>query len=319
MSGSPWFDQRRQCPACASRRFRTLYESAYDQPPIKDYLEDFYSAIGGVEAEYLKGSTYVLCECDVCRLIFQRDIPNAALMERLYERWIDPQKIFQRHQREHDLRYYSLYAQEIMQIVSRFRSVPSSLLFLDFGMGWGRWALMVKAFGCDSYGTELSNARVDHARANGLNVVDWDDIPTCRFDFINAEKVFEHIPHPLMTLRHLKLALKADGILRIHVPAARDMRRRLKIMDWTAPKGSRNSLNPVAPLEHITPVDFYRRSSLIVMAREAGMVEVSLPIATQYRYSTDWGDAKRIAENLFSPIARNIMKSRNCVFFRHAG
>ena len=55
-------------------------------------------------------------------------------MERLYERWIDPQKIFARHQRENDLGYYSSYAQEIMQVVSFFGRVPSTLRFFDFGM-----------------------------------------------------------------------------------------------------------------------------------------------------------------------------------------
>ena len=312
---SAWLDQREQCPACASSRFTTLYQSDYDKPPIKPYLEDFYSTIGGVQAEYLVGGEYVLCECDTCRLIFQRDIPNEALMERLYERWIDPQKIFARHQRENDLGYYSSYAQEIMQVVSFFGRVPSTLRFFDFGMGWGRWALMVKAFGCDSYGTELSNARIDRAKANGLKVIAWDDIPANQFDFINAEKVFEHIPEPLATLRHLKKALKADGILRIHVPAASDMHRRLKIMDWAAPKGSRNSLNPVASLEHI---NFYRRTSLIRMARESEMEEASIPMAKQYRYLTDWGGVGRVIGNLVSPIARNVMRSGNCVFFRHA-
>ena len=310
---SPWFDRRDRCPACASHRFKTLYQSEYDEPPIKNYLRDFYSPIGGVEVEYLEGCMYILCECDKCRLIFQRDIPNSALMERLYERWIDPRKIFSRHQREDDLAYYSSYAQVIMRIISSFGSVPSSLRFLDFGMGWGNWALMVKAFGCDSYGTELSDARIDHARSNGLKVITWDDIPQHRFDFINAEKVFEHIGEPLATLRHLKKALKADGMLRIHVPAARDMHRRLRIMDWTSPEGSRKSLNPVAPLEHI---NFFRRSSLAQMAKESGMEEASLPMKNQHRYTTDWGGTARVVRNILSPFSRNVVTTNNCIFLR---
>ena len=94
-----------------------FYQSEYNTPPISDYLKDFYAPIGGVEPEYLEGSSYVLCECDVCRLIFQRDIPNEALMDRLYERWIDPEKIFNRHEQEDDLGYYSSYAQEVMQVM----------------------------------------------------------------------------------------------------------------------------------------------------------------------------------------------------------
>lgn len=315
MSGAS-FHRRERCPACASDTLATLYESAYDRPPIQDYLKDFYSAIGGVETEYLEGCLYVLCECAVCSLIFQRDIPNDMLMERLYERWIDPQKIFDKHEREDGLRYYSSHAQELMQIMSVLGAMPASLRCFDFAMGWSRWAAMVRAFGCQSYGSELSATRIEHARAQGLNVIGWDDIPQYRFDFINAEKVFEHIPEPLATLRHLKKALKADGLLRIHVPTAADMHRRLERMDWSAPKGSRYSLNAVAPLEHI---NCYRRSSLTRMAQEAGMTEVFIPMKTQYRYTTDWDGAKKIVQSLLAPIKRNLFKTINCIFLRSIG
>ena len=201
MSGPcKWLDRRDSCPACSSASFRTLYRSAYDKPPIRDYLEEFYSPIGGVETEYLEGCLYVLSECRACRLIFQRDIPSGALMQRLYERWIDPRKIFARRRREDDLEYHASHAQEIMQIISFLGPLPSSLRFLDFAMGWSQWALMARAFGCDSCGTELSAARIDHARSNGLEIIAWEDVPRHRFDFINAEKVFEHIPEPLATI-----------------------------------------------------------------------------------------------------------------------
>ena len=241
---NPWFKTRTECPACASGRFRTLYQSPYDEPPIKEYLQAFYSPQGMVEAEYLSGAIYVLSECDVCGLVFQMDIPNEALMERLYEHWIDPKKaLTQDHNR--DLRYYSPYAEEIMRIISYFRTKPSSLCFLDFGMGWGNWALMAKAFGCDSYGTELSLARVAYATEHGVKVITWDEIPQHRFDLVNAEQVFEHIPEPLNTLRHVKMALKPNGVVKISVPPGNDIRRRLALLDWLAPKSSSRSLNPV--------------------------------------------------------------------------
>jgi 2-polyprenyl-3-methyl-5-hydroxy-6-metoxy-1,4-benzoquinol methylase len=309
-----WFDRRRECPACASGRFRIVYQSQYDEPPIKDYLVDFYSPQGIVEFEYLKGATYVLCECAACGLIFQRDIPNPALMEKLYEQWIDPHKVFSQRQKEDDLAYYAHYAQEIMQIISYLRKEPSALRFLDFGMGWGKWALMAKAFGCDSYGTELSLERTDYAKANGIKVITWDEIPRQRFDFINTEQVFEHIPEPLQTLRHLKTALKTNGILKVSVPTANDIRRRLKVMDWQIPKGAKNSLNPVAPLEHI---NCFRRGSLLKMASEAEMEEVLIPVMVQYSHTTDWSGPKKVVKNILRPIYRNLLKKQNYIFLRN--
>ncbi|MFC1559022.1 class I SAM-dependent methyltransferase [Gemmatimonadota bacterium] len=280
---------------------------------MKDYLIDFYSPQGGVEFEYLDGAVYALCECDGCGLIFQRDIPNETLMERLYEFWIDSKKVFSLHQKQDGLRYYSSYAQEIMQIISYFNAVPSSLCFFDYGMGWGNWALMAKAFGCESYGTELSKDRIEYALSNGIKVIKWDAIPQHSFDFINTEQVFEHIPEPLKTLHHLKTALKTGGLIKISVPTANDIDRLLNIMDWKSPKGSRNSLNPVAPLEHI---NYFRRSSLVEMAEEAGMEEVYIPMVNQYSYTTDWVGMKRIAKNILFPIYRNLLKKQNYVFLR---
>jgi 2-polyprenyl-3-methyl-5-hydroxy-6-metoxy-1,4-benzoquinol methylase len=264
-----------------------------------------------VEFKYLNGAAYVLCECNVCGLIFQRDIPNETLMERLYEHWIDPYTALRQHHEHDGLEYYSYYAQEIMQIIAYFDKQPSSLSFLDFGMGWGKWALMAKAFGCNSYGTELSNERTQYAQLMGINVIKCDEIPQYCFDFINTEQVFEHIAKPLQTLRHLKTALKTEGILKVSVPSANDIERRLRIMDWKSPKGSKNSLNPVAPLEHI---NFFRRDSLVKMASEAGMEEVFIPIKLQYRYTTDWGGVKRIAKNILRPLYKNFLKKKNYIF-----
>jgi 2-polyprenyl-3-methyl-5-hydroxy-6-metoxy-1,4-benzoquinol methylase len=310
---NPWFERREECPSCTSKDFITRYQSPYDNSPIKDYLIDFYQPQGLVEFKYLEGATYILCECNNCGLIFQRDIPNEFLMGRLYEHWIDPQSTFDHHQKQDSLRLYSYYAQEIMQVVAYFKKAPSSLCFFDFGMGWGKWALMAKAFGCESFGSELSEKRIKYAESNGIKVISWNEIPQYRFDFINTEQVFEHIPEPLQTLRHLKTALKADGTIKISVPTAIDIDRRLKIMDWKSPKGSKHSLNPVAPLEHI---NFYRRASLVKMAEEAGMEEVTVSMLTIYRYTTDWGGMKRIVKNILLPIRRNLLKRQNYIFLR---
>jgi len=307
---------RKECPACASSRFRKIYETQYDEPPIKDYLNEFYSPQGGVELEYLDGAVYVLCECDVCGMIFQRDIPGATLMKRLYEHWIEPMKVFVQHQKQDGLEYYAYYAQEIMQIISYFEEKPSQLSFFDFGMGWGKWALMAKAFGCESYGIELSEERIKYARSSGIKIIGWDEIQQHRFDFINTEQVFEHISEPLNTLRYLKAALKPQGIVKVSVPGANDIDRRFKIMDWKSPKGSTNSLNPVAPLEHI---NFFRRSSLVKMAEAAEMEEVCIPIRKQYQYTTGWSGMRNIAKKIILPIYRNFLKRQNYVFLRNIG
>jgi 2-polyprenyl-3-methyl-5-hydroxy-6-metoxy-1,4-benzoquinol methylase len=310
---TPWFDTRKNCPACNCDSFKTIYQTAYDRDPIKGYLIDFYSPQGGVEFEYLKDAEYILCECDNCRMIFQKDIPNNKLMKRLYEHWIDPDKVLNQHPLEDDLAYYSAHAQEIMQLIAHFKQHPSSLSFLDFGMGWGQWALMAKAFGCNSYGIELSKQRIEHAQLNGIKVLSWEKLPEHRFDFINTEQVFEHIPDPIPTLRYLTRSLKDPGIIKISVPPAKDIKRRLKLMDWKLPKANKLSLNPVAPLEHI---NFFRRTSIIKMAEQAQLIPTNISIITQYRHTTDWSTLKGSAKNILLPIFRNVLQKGNYIFLK---
>ena len=318
-----WFLRREECPVCASSQFRTIYQCQYDKSPLKEYLIDFYSPQGMVEFDYLEGASYVLCDCDACGLIFQRDIPNDHLMERLYNHWIDPKKTFKKHLDDDGnlvqdgLEYFSVYAQEIMQFITYLGKNPSSLNFCDFGMGWGAWALMAKAFGCNSCGLELSNEKIEFAKLNGVNIINWDEISQYRFDFINTEQSFEHIPEPLKTLRHLSSGLKPDGILKISVPyaATSDIDRSLKIMDWKSPRNSKNSLMFVQPLEHI---NFFRRRTLLKLASQAGLVEVLIPTRIQYQYTTDFAGAKKIAKNILRPLYRNILKKGNYIFLRKA-
>jgi 2-polyprenyl-3-methyl-5-hydroxy-6-metoxy-1,4-benzoquinol methylase len=177
-------------------------------------------------------------------------------------------------------------------------------------MGWGKWALMAKAFGSDTYGSELSKSRIQFAKSNGVNVISWDEISLQQFDFINTEQVFEHISDPLGTLCWLKNALKPNGLLKIGVPSRQDIKRRLRVMDWKSPKGTRDSLNPVAPLEHI---NCFTRLSLLTMAKKAGMQEIFIPMKTLYAYTVGWGQIKKFPENVLLPIWRNVFKKPNYI------
>lgn len=307
-----FFVERDCCPLCGSDKKKILYKKSFNYEPIKKYLVDFYPGPGGVNFEYLEDQEYILCECEQCNLIYQLKIPNAELMNILYEKWINPElSLSSRSQKSST--FYKQYAIEIMTIGSLFEKNPSQLKFLDFGMGWGDWLLMASSFGYDCYGLESSESRIKYAKQRGLKVIDWEEAKNIRFDFINTEQVFEHIPDPLETLIKLKKLLKPNGLIKISVPAARDINRRLDLMDWQAPKGSKNSLNPVAPLEHI---QYFRRSSLDRMAEKAGMFEFKVPFKVQYDNQMGWLNSRSFIKNAVLPIYRNWLQQGNYVFFK---
>jgi hypothetical protein len=153
-----------------------------------------------------------------------------------------------------------------------------------------------------------------HAQASGVKTITWDEVPERSFDFINAEQIFEHIPQPLETLRYLATALKKTGAIRISVPSARGIERRLETMNWDAPRRSRDSLMPVAPLEHI---NCFRRTSLRHMADRAGLEELILPLGIQFGHRTDWDSPMRVAKNFARPILRSIVRRDDCIYLRH--
>ncbi|MBN1794124.1 MAG: class I SAM-dependent methyltransferase [Candidatus Omnitrophica bacterium] len=305
-----YFITRSVCPACTSADVRRIYSSSFAAPPISEYLERYYS--GRAQFEYLRDTDFTLERCADCGLVYQKHIPGRLLSELLYENWIHPGQTREYAMRQTDLRYFSRCAQEIMTILAFFKTEPGRLAFFDFGMGWGSWCRMARAFGCDVYGSELSQARIDHAASQGIHALSWDEIPRHAFDVINTDQIFEHLPEPYDVLRHLARALKPGGLIKIHVPGGADITRRLKIADWTAPRETKNSLHPVTPLEHI---NCYTKTALIKLAARAGLEPVRIPLHLQYAFATHWWPPKEGLKNCIRPIYRDRLGRGNYLYF----
>ena len=235
-------------------------------------------------------------------------------MKKLYEEWIGPKTGLELQGEKRELDYHAGHAREIMMLVAHFNINPAKLHFLDVGMGWGKWCLMAKAFGCNIYGIELSRPKIEIGLSQGINMISWDELVRYSFDYINTEQFFEHVGRPLEILRYLRKSLKTNGLIKISVPDGADIKRRLNVSDWTAPKGTKNSLNAVSPLEHI---NCYNRSSIIKMAEIAGLQEVKIPIRLQYIYSTNWRPIREMAKNLLRPFYYNVLQKGTYLFFSH--
>jgi trans-aconitate methyltransferase len=95
-----------------------------------------------------------------------------------------------------------------------------------------------------------------------------------QFDFINAEQIFEHLVEPREALARLHGALAPGGVIRINVPDGRNIKRNLERPDWNSPEDSPNSLNDVAPLQHLNSYNF---DALVRMGERVGLREVEIP------------------------------------------
>lgn len=246
----------------------------FAEPPVQPYLEAFYS--GRLDAASLDGERFEVVRCPDCGLTYQSWVPDDALLAHLYGDAArrDPAELARRR----GLAVRLNYAHEIELFLRFFGRAPSEVEVLDFGSGHGDWLCMAAAFGCRTSGAELHPDGLRRIADDGHTAVPSADLPSGRYDFINAEQVVEHVVDPAGIMAALGTALRPGGLLHVSVPNGSDILERLEVNDWNAPKGSAHSLNAIAPLEHINCFD---PGSLKRLATDVGLVPFRYPLRTQ--------------------------------------
>jgi SAM-dependent methyltransferase len=287
--------RRDACPGCSSTSHGVLYDCPFDRAPISDYLLSFYG--GRCDPARLSPWHYTLAECDACSLVFQEHVPDAELLRSIYGEWILREESHDKAEAR-GLNLRRMYAFQIINLIEYFRVDPSEVEVLDYGLGWGIWLQMAAALGCKVSGVEFSDERRDRAIERAVEVFDETDLPEGRFHFINTEQVFEHLTAPLEIAARLRRALRPGGMLRISVPNGSDIKDRLARGRWDAPKSSPDSLNAVAPLEHLNCFDY---RSLVTMTTRAGLREVRIPLR---QFLSPWQPVRFVASALVHAVRR---------------
>jgi SAM-dependent methyltransferase len=251
----------------------------YDDPSVVRYLERQYA--DRLDRSLLAGGSYVVVRCTGCGLLYQREVPDPALLAHVYgdATTITDEEIGAR--RGLDVRVG--YARQIEQAVRYLGLPPHRAQVLDFGAGYGHWLRMADAYGCQVTGTELDPTRASSLVDAGFDLIDPESLPRSEFHLINAEQVVEHLVDPLAVVTRLAQALRPGGILRIGVPNGTGVADLLADPDWDAPKGSARSLSAVAPLEHLNCFD---SGALVELGRRAGLRRFRYPLRTSMHPDT---------------------------------
>ncbi len=256
--------KRHACSLCGSTDKSSLLSKPFFDESVWNFLETYYE--NRIPKEIFKGEVFEIFKCQNCGFIWQAGHLNEALMSELYGSWISTKDSLAKKQ--NNLNGFAFgYVAEASAIASLIKKAPSSIDVLDFGMGWGYWLMTAKLFGYNVSGFEVSKERIEFAKNNGLEVI--LDLANKKFDFINAEQVFEHVDNPLQTLKDLVETLNPDGVIRISVPNGADIERECKKSTWKASK------NAIHPLEHI---NCFTHSSLKTLAKNAGLTFIKQPI-----------------------------------------
>lgn len=286
-----------------------------DEDPIRAHLVAQYETVGSIEMQLLAGATFTLVECTTCGLIYHAEVPGPSLSARIYDTWIDPQRARATHRAFRDTDSRLRFAREIMLAERRLRSdadVPMKVL--DFGMGWGAWCTMARAFGCDVYGHESSPERIAHAKEQAIPVLGWDEIEEHRFDLINSEQVLEHVADPHAILEHLVAALAPGGMIKLSVPDGSDAKKRLAIGNWSAMDGPENLL-VLTPLQH---VNCFTRRALVTLAARSGLRPAKLTLGDWFAANADRVSFGNLLGALTRPLGRRFLANDTYVFFERA-
>lgn len=234
---------RNTCPLCNTEDGRLLTELPLDRGPVYDFLNRVYS--GRLADVFSQTQKFALYQCPHCDFAWQRWILDEAGMNLLYDRWIDPSESRQKN-RTHPASYYLPLFRDVLWVTTFFPGKkPFQIRTLDFGMGWGGWTRIAMAMGLDAWGSELSQSRIENAKAMGIPLFNDFTQGSEQFDYINTEQVLEHIPdiHTVMNLLYRQM--KRGGILRFSVPPVRKELSLIRKKQWQP------GHEAFHPLEHI--------------------------------------------------------------------
>lgn len=274
------FEERSACPICGSKETAQLYVSPFTRPPVSSFIAAYYR----IRPDVLSAAPYELSRCLDCSLVYQRWVGDDELLAELYGTWIEDHYHPDRdpdYAKQIGRALQSRDGHEIIVAAAFLGLRPTEMVTLDYGMGWGMWARIARELGCDSYGFDLAQPRMDYSRARGIATLEDSEIGPARFHFINTEQVMEHLVRPREVAEGLASALLPGGILKISVPSAERLDAlidKLKVCRGTV---GRDMVMPVQPLEH---VNSFTRVALTRLAEKIGLQIVEPPLRTKYAF-----------------------------------
>lgn len=253
--------ERKICPVCGEHVAQALFEVPYLHPS----LEAYYRAIGfQLPRDWFQDRLFSLRSCPRCTLLFQTWILTPEQTEQLYGTNEAPHRPI-----DTPLLPLTHLAQDVL--IARQCLSMNAPKVLDFGMGWGRFALLAQAYGCDVSGVEVSETTQAHARAHGIRLVEEATLEPDFYDMVMVDQVLEHLPEPLAIAQKLQRCLKPGGIMLWGVPSRprlpKLLKKALSARDPVAVL-SKQDLDAVSPTIHL---NLFNTQSLRQLGFRAGL------------------------------------------------
>lgn len=254
------FIERDCCPTCGNPDFKNLFEQKFSNGETKDFIDTYYNT---EFRKRLGNNIYKLVECSNCSLIYQKFILDGPGLQFLYELAISPVSSLAKRETAGAKYFNHLLTDSYTPIGIFPNRKPREIKVLDFGMGWGHWAIAGVANGLNVVGAELSESRIQFAKSKGIRILNSLEDKKVKFDYINTDQVFEHLDNPSDILLKLVSKLNSRGVIKIFVPNSTSDKRKLLRGKWSPSKDSFH------PLEHINS---FTRTSLNFFTKQHGLI-----------------------------------------------
>ncbi len=245
--------ERTKCPICFNQKFKSLYKISYNSENLLNFLDEYYKKT--VLTDLLKDDYYELLECDKCKLIFQKYIPDDEFSYMLYDEIISSEESLKKKlfsSKNLNLKYDN----QIKLIKSIYNK--KEIKVLEFGAGWGFWASRAIESGLNVDVFELSGSRVEYMKKKKINVIEDLKESLDQYDFIYSDQTIEHISDPHQIFKSFLPNLKKGGFILLGYPSSFMFKKKLK-------KSYIPKKDAAHPLEHI---NIFNRSSMVHLIKQ---------------------------------------------------
>lgn len=276
------FRERAVCPVCSCDTQHSVYSARYADAPVRPFLESQYARQGTIDWSLLNDATYDVVLCPRCDLLYQRNVPDDALMEQIYTAMIASAFLEPYERGLTTLDSQDRIHGELAVLLRMTGKPPTEITFLDYGFGFGRWARVARGMGARVYATEIGDEKRHYAATLGVEIIDDAQVDAMQFDIVHTEQVLEHLPEPGRDFRRLARAARcvlkaavpyrgqAAGILqRSGLPGRSPFARAL-----SGESSGRNdeAIGSIQPLEHLNA---YSARTMAWLAADSDLVLVS--------------------------------------------
>jgi SAM-dependent methyltransferase len=324
---SDHFWQRDECPACGGAGAEVVYSRPYAAHPVGTFLRQYYRKL---DETWLRDAIYEVARCPGCRCVFQRYVPDDRLLAEVYGKWIsdaDDGPLAARRA-EVDAQAHPRFSKQAQHLAALSRAIGRplrGLRILDWGMGWGLWALTAQRMGARVHGLELDPVRCRFAASLGVTVIDEASLPAGGYDLIYTEQVLEHLARPAAMLSACKRALAPGGVVHVSVPRSDRIVSLLQHDEnWLRCKPYRppipyhgvgqNRVYAIAPLEHL---NCFHPKSLRALGERTGLRVRAMPLGARFaplwRGMVDLRDLRGAARAVARPVFDGLIRRTNQV------